>query len=46
LEIDGCQMEFQVGEQPGQVTMDYVQRGQLHGVWQVAAFLDKQMEVR
>ena len=37
-------MEFKVGEQPGQVTMDYVQTGQVRGERQVAAFLDRQME--
>jgi len=37
LEIDGCQMEFRVGEKPGQVTMDYVQTGQVRGERQVAA---------
>jgi len=26
------------------VTLDYLQTGQVHGVWQVAAFLDKQMK--
>jgi len=46
VDLDGCRMEFQVGEKPGQVTMDYVQTGQVHGQRQVAAFLDKQMEGR
>jgi hypothetical protein len=26
VDLDGCRMEFQVGDQPGQVTMDSVQR--------------------
>jgi len=46
VDVDGCRMEFQVGDQPGQVTMDYVQTGQVRGERQVAAFLDKQMEGR
>ena len=44
MDVDGCQMQFQVGEKPGQVTLAYVLTGEVRGARQVAAFLDKQIK--
>jgi len=44
LEIDGCQMEFRVGEESSHIALDYVKTGQVRGERQVAAFLQAQIK--
>ena len=44
MEVDGCQMEFQVGDQPEHIALDYVKTGQVRGERQVAAFLQAQIK--